>query len=206
MEEQSCCHSEMITFTTKPQKYAKIKIAFTNACTLFRQMLPWLLVGAAVGSLIYGLIPEKIIINIAGPHNPFAIPLAAIIGVSMYIWAESMLPISSVLLDKGMGIGAVMVLIIGGSGASIPEVSLLAAIFKRKLVIAFVLTVLSVAVTAGFLAESLCKQVGSLNITSLVDLIPIVIVFKRLKQHSAFHRRAYLLCYLIKLLALINWG
>lgn len=149
--EQSCCHSEMITFTAKPQKYAKIKNAFINAWTLFRQMLPWLLVGAAIGSLIYGFIPEELIVNVAGPHNPFAIPLAAIIGVPMYIRAETMLPISSVLLDKGMGLGAVMALIIGGSGASIPEVSLLVAIFKRKLVIAFVLTVLSVAVIAGFL-------------------------------------------------------
>ena len=67
----------------------------------------------------------------------------------MYIRAETLIPVSAVLLEKGMGIGAVMALIIGGAGASIPEVTLLAAIFERRLVAAFVVTILTVAVLAG---------------------------------------------------------
>ena len=67
----------------------------------------------------------------------------------MYIRAETLIPVSAVLLEKGMGIGAVMALIIGGAGASIPEVTLLAAIFERRLVAAFVATILTVAVLAG---------------------------------------------------------
>jgi uncharacterized membrane protein YraQ (UPF0718 family) len=46
-------------------------------------------------------------------------------------------------------------LIIGGAGMSIPEISLLAAIFKKKLVAVFVATILVVAVLAGFLANLL---------------------------------------------------
>lgn len=67
----------------------------------------------------------------------------------MYIRAETLIPISAVLLEKGMGIGAVMALIIGGAGASIPEVTLLAAIFERRLLAAFVAVILGVAVFAG---------------------------------------------------------
>jgi uncharacterized membrane protein YraQ (UPF0718 family) len=44
-----------------------------------------------------------------------------------------------------------MALVIGGAGASIPEVTLLAAIFKRRLVIAFLIVVFGVAVLAGYL-------------------------------------------------------
>ncbi|HOJ95369.1 MAG TPA: permease [Methanospirillum sp.] len=64
---------------------------------------------------------------------------------------------SAVLLEKGMGIGAVMALIIGGAGASIPEVTLLAFIFEKRLVIAFVGTVLGVAVLAGLLFQILAN-------------------------------------------------
>lgn len=151
MIKQSCCDSETAVSEQVSEKYYKIKKSFGSAWSLFREMLPWLVLGASIGALIYGFIPEELIIKVAGPHNPLAIPMAALIGIPMYIRAETMLPISSVLLSKGMGIGPVMALIIAGAGASIPEVSLLAAIFKRRLVITFVVTVITVAIFAGIL-------------------------------------------------------
>lgn len=127
----------------------KIRHAVTFAISLFRQVLPYLLLGAGIGAFIYGFIPENLIVSLAGPDNPFAIPVAAVIGIPMYIRAETIIPISAVLLEKGMGIGAVMALIIGGAGASIPEVTLLSAIFERRLVAVFVAVVLGIAVIAG---------------------------------------------------------
>jgi uncharacterized membrane protein YraQ (UPF0718 family) len=120
--------------------------------------VPYLILGAAIGAFIYGFIPEELIVAAAGPDNPLAIPVAAVIGVPMYIRAETIIPISAVLLEKGMGIGAVMALIIGGAGASIPEVTLLASIFEKRLVAAFVVTVLGVAVLAGVLFQVLSNM------------------------------------------------
>ena len=133
----------------------RIRSAFSFAVSLFRQVLPYLLLGAGIGAFIYGFVPEGLIVSLAGPNNPLAIPVAAVIGVPMYIRAETIIPISAVLLEKGMGIGAVMALIIGGAGASIPEVTLLAAIFERRLVAAFVVTILTVAVLAGVVFQVL---------------------------------------------------
>ncbi|MDO9540377.1 MAG: permease [Methanocalculus sp.] len=131
----------------------QIQAAFRFAISLFRQVLPYLILGAAIGAFIYGFIPEDLIISLAGPENPFAILVAAVIGIPMYIRAETIIPISAVLISKGMGIGAVMALIIGGAGASIPEVTLLSAIFKKRLVAAFVITVIGIAITAGVLFQ-----------------------------------------------------
>ncbi len=133
----------------------RIKGAGSAALTLFRQVLPHLLVGAGIGSMIYGFVPQELIVKSAGPDNPLAIPVAAVIGVPMYVRAATMLPISAVLLQKGMGIGAVMALIIGGAGASIPEITLLAAIFKKRLLAVFVVTVFGVAIFAGYLFSAL---------------------------------------------------
>jgi len=133
----------------------RIRGAFSFAVSLFRQMLPYLLLGAGIGAFIYGFIPEDLIVSLAGPDNPLAIPVAAVIGIPMYIRAETLIPISAVLLEKGMGIGAVMALIIGGAGASIPEVTLLAAIFDRRLLAAFVVIILGVAVLAGVAFQTL---------------------------------------------------
>ncbi len=133
----------------------RIRGAFSFAVRLFRQVFPYLILGAGIGAFIYGFVPGDLIIAVAGPENPLAIPLAAVIGIPMYIRAETLIPVSAVLLEKGMGIGTVMALIIGGAGASIPEVTLLAAIFERRLVAAFVAVILGVAVLAGVLFQVL---------------------------------------------------
>ena len=79
--------------------------------------------------------------------------MAALIGVSMYIRAETVIPISAALVGKGMGVGTVLALIIGGAGASIPELIILGSMFKKKLVLAFAVNVLVVAIVAGYLVE-----------------------------------------------------
>jgi uncharacterized membrane protein YraQ (UPF0718 family) len=66
-----------------------------------------------------------------------------------------MIPIASVLMSKGMSLGAVMALIIGGAGASIPEITLLASIFKPRLVAVFTATILVVAALAGYVFQVL---------------------------------------------------
>ncbi len=156
--ESACCCScscEEITPVTGPlTNNEKVKRAGIQAWTLFRQVLPYLVLGAGIGAFIYGFIPEEFIIKVAGPGNPWAIPVAAAVGVPMYIRVETMIPIASVLMEKGMSLGAIMALIIGGAGASIPEVTLLASIFKPRLVAIFVITILMVAAVSGFAFQS----------------------------------------------------
>lgn len=127
----------------------RVRRALDFSLSLFRHVLPYLVLGAGIGAFIYGFVPEDLIVNLAGPENPLAVPVAALIGIPMYIRAETIIPISAVLLTKGMGIGAVMALIIGGAGASIPEVTLLSAIFERRLVGVFVGVILTVAIVTG---------------------------------------------------------
>jgi uncharacterized membrane protein YraQ (UPF0718 family) len=154
LEKGCCCECEDTNNSIHKTRFSR---ALTFAFSLFRQVIPYLILGVAIGAFIYGFIPEDLIVAVAGPDNPLAIPVAAVIGVPMYIRAETIIPISAVLLDKGMGIGAVMALIIGGAGASIPEVTLLASIFEKRLVAAFVFTVLGVAILAGFLFQFLAN-------------------------------------------------
>lgn len=134
---------------------SRIRRSADFALTLFRQLMPYLLLGAGIGAFIYGFVPSDLVVQIAGQDNPLAIPAAAIIGIPLYIRAETILPIGLALIEKGMSVGAVLALVIGGAGASIPELSLLSAIFERKLLAAFVLTIFTIAVAAGFMGNLL---------------------------------------------------
>ena len=99
--------------------------------------------------------PTEFVASIANESNPFAIPVAAVIGIPLYIRAEAVIPLSAALAAKGMGLGAVMALIIGSAGASLTEVVLLKSIFKTKLIIAFLIVILGMATGAGFLYQFL---------------------------------------------------
>jgi len=131
----------------------KYKKAWRFAFSTFKGMFVYLLIGVSIGAVIYGLLPDQLIVSVAGPGDPLSVPVAAVIGIPLYIRAETIIPIGVALLDKGMGVGTVIALLIGGAGASIPEVSMLAGIFKRKLVIAFLATILTVAIMAGYLID-----------------------------------------------------
>ncbi len=136
-------------------KKEKVRRAGMQTWGLFIQVVPYLIIGAAIGSFIYGFVPEQFIIKVAGPGNLFAIPVAAVIGIPMYIRVETMIPIASVLLAKGMSLGAILALIIGGAGASIPELTLLASIFKPRLVATFAVTILAVAMLTGCIFQTI---------------------------------------------------
>jgi uncharacterized membrane protein YraQ (UPF0718 family) len=117
----------------------------------FKGVLPYLMVGIAFGSVIYGFMPTDLVSEYAGKDNLLSIPVAAVIGIPLYIRAEAVIPLSAALVAKGMSLGAVMALIIGSAGASLTEVILLRSIFKMPMIIAFLVVILTMAICAGFL-------------------------------------------------------
>ncbi|MGF1751199.1 MULTISPECIES: permease [Vibrio] len=121
----------------------------------FKKVLPYLVGGIALGSMIYGFMPTEFVASVASDNNPFAIPVAAVIGIPLYIRAEAVIPLSAALAAKGMSLGAVMALIIGSAGASLTEVILLKSIFKNTMIAAFLVVILGMAIGAGFLYQFL---------------------------------------------------
>lgn len=117
----------------------------------FKKVLPYLIGGIAIGSMIYGFMPTEFVASVASDDNLFAIPVAAVIGIPLYIRAEAVIPLSAALAAKGMGLGAVMALIIGSAGASLTEIILLKSIFKNPMIAAFLVVILGMAMSAGYL-------------------------------------------------------
>lgn len=147
--ESSCCDTQTSKPTVKEQsRWVRIWHA---TWADFLQVLPYLILGVAIGSLIYGFIPTDLIAKYAGDNVWYAIPIAAVIGIPLYIRAEAVIPLSMALVKKGMALGSVMALIIGSAGASLTEVILLKAIFRNQMIAAFLFVILSMAIGAGFL-------------------------------------------------------
>lgn len=151
----SCCSGEASEPVVPATFRDKLKKAFSDAYGDLQRVLLYLIAGTAIGATIYGYIPQEWIVSLAGPENRFAIPVAALVGVPLYIRAESAIPIGLALVQKGMSLGAVIALIIGGAGMAIPEMSMLLSIFKARIVAAIVALIFFTAVIGGYLFDLL---------------------------------------------------
>lgn len=140
--EDGCCSEDLLPVWRR---------AWSEAWGFFVTVLPYLLVGTAIGAAVYGFIPTEWVASVSGPDQPLAIPMAAAFGVPIYVNAETFFPITSALLEKGMGLGAVVALVVTGMGVSLPEVSMLAGLFRVRLVVVLVASVFVVAIGSGMI-------------------------------------------------------
>ncbi|MGX9756999.1 permease [Clostridioides difficile] len=124
-----------------------------DALKLYTSVLPYLIIGVLVGSLMYNVVPQDVIAKYVGDSNLWAVPIAAILGIPLYLNSTTILPIGVTLSSAGVGLGPIIALIIGGTGASIPEIILLNKLFKKQLIITFIVTTFVIAIIAGYLVQ-----------------------------------------------------
>lgn len=135
----------------EPNKKFQLKVALLETLQLMKNVYPYLLIGAFIGAFIHGAVPTSWISTFMGGDKWWLVPIAAIIGIPLYIRLSTMIPISQIMIAKGMALGPVMALMISSAGASLPELTLLNSIFKKKLVFAFVGSVFTMSTISGFL-------------------------------------------------------
>jgi uncharacterized protein len=98
---------------------------------------PYVVGGIALGAVMHGYIPTDALARYAGPGNPFAVPLAVAIGIPLYSNAAGVIPLVSVLVDKGVAIGTVLAFMMAVVGLSVPECIILRKVIKPRLIAIF---------------------------------------------------------------------
>ncbi|WP_299779277.1 permease [uncultured Formosa sp.] len=132
-------------------KNDKVRGALEFAWSLFKRIMPYVLIGALISAASVVFVPDAFVEKYLGNDNPLAIVLAAVVGVPLYLRIEMAIPLLSVLIGKGMSMGAAMALLIGGTGASLPEIAIVSSMLKPKAVAAFVGSIISIAIIGGFI-------------------------------------------------------
>lgn len=127
----------------------RLKEALTFAWALFKRIFPYVLVGALISAVSAIFVPDTWVQKHLGSDSPLAIPIAATIGIPLYLRIEMAIPILKALIVKGMSMGAAMALIIGGTGASLPEIAIISSMLKPKAIAAFIVSVLTMAMVGA---------------------------------------------------------
>lgn len=147
---KSCCAKSQCGSeepVAEPSLYRK---AWQETLPMFRTMFPYMLVAMLIGAFVHGFVPADFFAEVAGADNPAAVPTAALIGIPLYIRVTALLPLIGSFAAKGVSMGAIIALVIGSGGASLPEVILLKRLFYWPLLAAFLVVIFSMAVLGGF--------------------------------------------------------
>ncbi|WP_246239998.1 permease [Pseudoalteromonas caenipelagi] len=134
---------------------SRMRSAMHSAIALFKRIVPYVLLGALISGLSAAYLPAELVEKYVGGDDISSIIIAAVIGVPLYLRIEMAIPLLKVLIIKGMGLGPALALIIGGTGASLPEIALVSSVLKKKAVFAFLTIVLTTAVLGGMIFQYL---------------------------------------------------
>ena len=129
----------------------RLNEAFYYTKDLFKKVFPYVLIGVAIGALIHGYAPERILSQYAGENNPLGVPLAVLIGVPLYSNAAGTIPIVSALLEKGLPVGTSLAFMMAVTALSIPEMIILNKVLKPKLLAIYIAILTTGIIFTGYL-------------------------------------------------------
>ena len=118
---------------------------------ILHRVWPYVIGGIAVGAFIHGYAPQGFLLRVAGKGNPFAVPVAVLIGVPLYANAAGVIPIVQVMLEKGMAMGTALAFMMAVTGLSLPEAIILRKVLKPKLLATFFGLVAAAIIVTGYL-------------------------------------------------------
>lgn len=108
-------------------------------------------IGIAVGAGAHGYVPEDFMAALMGKSAWYSVPLSILIGVPLYSNAAGIIPIVSVLIEKGASLGTSLAFMMSVIGLSLPEMIILRKVLKLPLILTFVGIVATGIMIVGFL-------------------------------------------------------
>jgi uncharacterized membrane protein YraQ (UPF0718 family) len=129
----------------------RLTIIWNEVLTILKGIIPYVIIGIAIGGLMHGYIPEGFFEKYMDKDNLFAVPIATILAIPMYSNASGILPIVQVLVAKGIPLGTAIAFMMGVVSLSLPEAMLLKKVMTLKLIAIFFAVVTVCIVISGYL-------------------------------------------------------
>lgn len=117
----------------------------------------WLLLAFVMEALIVLYVPQEAVATLLGDSNFWAVPLAALIGIPLYLNNMGALPIVAGLLAQGMQPGAAIAFLIAGPVTTIPAMTAVWGVVKRRVFALYLGVALLGAIVLGVVANLLLR-------------------------------------------------
>lgn len=130
--------SQSIEMIQKKKSFVqRIKKVAKEARSITIKIIPYILLWVGVGAVIHGFVPTWFFEAYVTKSNPFAVPIAVLVGIPMYANATSVIPIVQALIAKWVPLGTWLAFMMAVVGLSLPEFLILKKVMKTKLLLIF---------------------------------------------------------------------
>lgn len=135
----------------KPGFAERIRFGYEAVKDIVGKVWIYVAVGIAVGAGAHGYVPQDFMVSLMGKSAWYSVPLSVLIGVPLYSNAAGIVPIVSVLIEKGASLGTSLAFMMAVIGLSLPEMIILKKVLKLPLILAFAGIVAAGIMIVGYL-------------------------------------------------------
>ena len=136
---------EKLTFATR------IRSGYGAVREIVGKIWWYVAIGIAVGAGAHGYVPADFMASFMGKDIWYAVPLSILIGIPLYSNAAGIIPIVSVLIEKGASLGTALAFMMSVIALSLPEMIILRKVLKLPLIFSFIAIVGAGIMMVGFL-------------------------------------------------------
>jgi uncharacterized protein len=129
----------------------RINVGYEAVKEIVGKVWIYVILGIAVGAAAHGYVPQDYMASLMGKSAWYSVPLSIFIGIPLYSNAAGIVPIVSVLIEKGAALGTSLAFMMSVIGLSLPEVIILKKVLKLPLILTFVGVVAIGIMLVGFL-------------------------------------------------------
>ncbi len=141
--------------STSPTWRQRFQQGWFQSSEIVRSVWLYVVVGIAIGAGIHGYVPNTLVTQLAGANNPFAVPIAVILGVPLYANIAGVMPITEALVNKGMPLGTVLAFTMAVTALSLPEMVILRKVLRPQLLAVFISLMTFGIISIGYLFNAL---------------------------------------------------
>lgn len=120
-----------------------------------KMLLPVLFIGVFIAGFIMPFLPQELIEKIVGSNSITGNLVASIFGAFIYFSTLTEIPILQALIEKGMGQGPALALLLAGPSLSLPNMLVIRRVLGNKKTAVYVLLVVFYSTIAGLIFGSL---------------------------------------------------
>ncbi|BBE20801.1 transporter [Aquipluma nitroreducens] len=116
----------------------RIKLGYDAVKEIVGKVWIYVALGILVGAGAHGYVPEDFMAALMGKSACYSVPLSILIGIPLYSNAAGIVPIVSVLIEKGASLGTALAFMMSVIGLSLPEMVILRKVLKLPLIFTFI--------------------------------------------------------------------
>lgn len=150
-ETISCCNEKIKASWHQRWKIKEVVKEFYELG--IKKVLLYFMLFIAIGQIVEMVVPTELILSLFSGDKIYSIPLAAIVGLPLYISGASALPLLNSILNLGAGEGVVLAFLIAGQGTGVAVITGMSTIIKKRALLFYIIFILLGAILSGYIYQ-----------------------------------------------------